>query len=252
MDSPDEAHGLTLSSHQIIIEQFRQGEKVPGLEIGFTIMIFIHEFSHYLRRYNIHSIGEFYQKSSPIRINPQPRNLSEEPSMVATESEERKIHFSEEKEEFLQEARLRAEREDSEEVEYDWMGHFERTRNKEPTIISTSLSIWRRRDLAKSIVKTISNKKGGEGGENMDASIFGSVYPGVTLAAAKTLVAACMRRTPIDLVRFQSQIANDMREARTAQTYATLRLQRGRAEIVETSTTANLHLSGCVAHSRVA
>ena len=69
IQSPHGSHGLTLSNHQILIEELESQWKHPGLILGFTIMTFMHEFSHFFRQYSASSIGQFYQSGSPRRLS---------------------------------------------------------------------------------------------------------------------------------------------------------------------------------------
>lgn len=263
MKPPYEGHGLTLSCLKIMIEMYRPGYLHPGTIIGTTIILFAHEFAHYLRRYLSPSIEAFYESQSP-KLAQEFNSPSESVLGEPGEQDEFILEVSKEgyesegpnteaiigrvKHQFMCEAEERAAREDAEERNYDWMEHYHAIPTERSGDRYVNVSIFAKRDIGREIMDICPRPKlaEGEGGKSIEMMVFGGTFDEVTLAASKTLMAACMRRCPIDLPKFQRQLVADMRTMHTLQTYVSLHMQGGKTGLIESYTTTRLDIRGCV------
>lgn len=245
MQLPYAVHGLTLSCCKIIIERL-DSDKHPGLIKGVMMWTFMHEFSHYLRRYHS-SIGQFYTIESPRftktaqeRFNnltkweqPTPDNQEYTPQDIAIELET-----------FMMEASQIASKADEEEA-FNWSEYLQQRAatyfteqleaiHSEQSSAQPHIStLMKSRPIASEILTLCPMRRIVEGGAAIEMEIVGDLYPCITVEAAKVLISAGLRQKPVNFPQFYERIRAGMQALVTSRASQGLYFQRGAEEIVE-------------------
>ena len=242
-------NALTLSCKKIIIKEIcnsNTNRKHPGVILGSTLLCFVHEFCHYLLRNRATSIKDFYDIQSPsfdapiIQI-PAPLTGSRTQTIVPSAP----AHSSgEELSLFLEEAQRLAYIRDNERTDFDLESYYAQLEKRRKLLYEQPVDnpLWINREVAREVVALCPVRTGGEGGNVAEMEIAGGLFKGMTLAAAKAMISACVQRTVIDIPRLHREIAAGMQTPHVEREMTVLNMFRGASRLVEDRETVNLCL----------